>query len=148
MIMSKIFLSVLFSLSMLSLPAQSLEEALAAFGKGDAARIGSWIESDVEMTILNDIDFYTKNDAVAALNSFFTKYPPKSITEMHKGTSKNSDSRFIIAELMAGTDRFRVYLYSEQNGNKFIIIIPQSINLDDVVPDDLIITYYDERGET
>lgn len=121
MMMSKIFLSVLFSLSLFSLPAQSFEEALAAFGKGDATRIGSWIESDVEMTILGEMDFYAKNDAVAALKSFFTNYPPKSITEMHKGTSKNSDSRFIIAELLAGNGRFRVYLYSEQSGSKFVL---------------------------
>lgn len=119
--MIRLFLSVLFSLSLFSLPAQSLEEALAAFGKGDATRIGSWIESDVEMTILGEMDFYSKNDAVAALKAFFTKYPPKSITEMHKGTSKNSDSRFIIAELMAGNGRFRVYLYSEQSGSKFVL---------------------------
>jgi hypothetical protein len=119
--MIRLFLSVLFSLSLFSLPAQSLEEALAAFGKGDATRIGSWIESDVEMTILGEMDFYAKNDAVATLKAFFTKYPPKSITEMHKGTSKNSDSRFIIAELLAGNGRFRVYLYSEQSGSKFVL---------------------------
>ena len=101
--------------------AQPLEDAMKAFGQGEADRIASWIDSDIEIAILGSPDFCSKSEATSKLKSFFAKYPPKSVSEVHKGSSKNEDSRFIIAHLMTANGKFRLYIYGVQKAPKFTI---------------------------
>ena len=115
----KPIIALFFLFTISYLPAQTLEQAANAFGKGEADKISTWMEADVEMALLNGADLYTRAEATTRLKGFFAKFPPKGVSIMHQGTSKNSDSRFIIAQLNAGSERFRLYLYGEQSGNGF-----------------------------
>jgi len=120
MIMKYIFATTFLLISLHS-SAQSLERAVQAMGKADANTIASLIEGDAELTILNETNFVNKSQLVAQLNKFFKNNPPKSISEMHRGTSKNSDSRYIISQLNAGSQVYRVYLYGTDESSGFVL---------------------------
>lgn len=120
MIMKYLFATTFLLISLHS-SAQSLERAVQAMGKADANTIASLIEGDAELTILNETNFVNKSQLVAQLNKFFKNNPPKSISEMHRGTSKNSDSRYIISQLNAGNQVYRVYLYGTDESSGFVL---------------------------
>src|SRR5690606_33524567 len=120
MIMKYIFATTFLLISLHS-SAQSLEKAVQAMGKADANTIASLIEGDAELTILNETNFVNKSQLVAQLNKFFKNNPPKSISEMHRGTSKNSDSHYITSHLDAGSEVYRVYLYSTDESSGFVL---------------------------
>jgi len=120
MIMKYLFATTFLLISLHS-SAQSLERAVQAMGKADANTIASLIEGDAELTILNETNFVNKSQLVAQLNKFFKNNPPKSISEMHRGTSKNSDSRYIISQLNAGSQVYRVYLYGTDESSGFVL---------------------------
>ena len=117
----KYIFATTFLLISLHSSAQSLERAVQAMGKADANTIASLIEGDAELTILNETNFVNKSQLVAQLNKFFKNNPPKSISEMHRGTSKNSDSRYIISQLNAGSQVYRVYLYGTDESSGFVL---------------------------
>jgi hypothetical protein len=114
-------LTSFFFLLAIAATAQPLEDAMKAFGQGEADRIANWIDRDVEIAILGSPDYCSKSQATTQLKNFFTKYPPKSVSEIHRGSSKNEDSRFIIAHLMTANGKFRLYLYGVEKASKFAL---------------------------
>ena len=105
--------TLLLCFSFFSTQAQPLEKAVDAFEKADAVKIGNLMGQDIELSLLNNVEYCSKSKAIARLKSFFKKYPPRKVSVIHRGASKNSDSNFVIAQLNAGSEFFRLYMYAE-----------------------------------
>ncbi len=92
-------------------PPQDLDEITKAIGNGDIATLTKYLDESVEIAILEEEDIYEKSDAVNILTDFFTKYKPSSYSQVHKGTSKGKDSKYLIGNYLSGGKSYRVYLY-------------------------------------
>jgi hypothetical protein len=78
-----------------------------AFKAGNAAELSKYLNSTVELLLLDKEDFYKKNVAEAILKDFFISYPTKDFIIRHQG-AKN-DAEYAIGNLMTERGNFRVY---------------------------------------
>lgn len=117
----KNLLFVLLALPFMAMTQGSLQQITSAIGKGNAEALGPHFDANVEISILEEVDIYNKSEAVAVVKSFFTKHGPKGYSQVHEGTSKGKDSRYVIGKLDTGSGAYRVYLYLKSSGDKEII---------------------------
>lgn len=99
----------------------SLSQITSAIGNGDATALGPYFDSNVELSILDDVDIFDKGEAVSKVKQFFASHKPSGYSLVHEGTSKGKDSRYVIGKLETNTGSYRVYLYLKATGGKEII---------------------------
>lgn len=83
----------------------------AALNKGNAADLGVFFASSVDVSILNKDASMTSAQAVEALNSFFTANPVKGYNRAHLTAPQNGRSSYSLGDLYTANGTFRVYLY-------------------------------------
>ncbi|MEL6636432.1 MAG: DUF4783 domain-containing protein [Bacteroidota bacterium] len=106
------------SLAMVSPNVNGISQAIST---GNADALAQYLDQSVEISILDDVDMYDKNEAVQMLRNFFAKNKPKSYNQMHQGTSKGQDSRYTIGNLVTSSNSFRVYIYLKVQGGQQLI---------------------------
>ena len=115
-------LIVLFSILMPSLLAQpNIAPVTKALSEGDATTLSSYLDTSVELTVLDAQNVYDKTQATNVLRDFFAKNKPRSFNAVHQGSSKGSASHYTIGDMTAATGTYRVYLYYKSVGDKPII---------------------------
>lgn len=84
-----------------------------ALRSGNAAQLEPFMDSKVTLTINNQINTYSKKDAVEMITSFFQKNPVNHFQLLHQ--SESSGSQYFIGNLgtQGGTFRTTVYLKSK-----------------------------------
>jgi hypothetical protein len=90
-----------------------------AFKAGNAAELSKYLNSTVELLLLDKEDFYKKNVAEAILKDFFVSYPTKDFIIRHQG-AKN-DAEYAIGNLMTEKGDFRVYFLLKKVGQDLLI---------------------------
>ncbi|HEX7494182.1 MAG TPA: DUF4783 domain-containing protein [Bacteroidales bacterium] len=102
---------VLIALSSLTATAQDqakIPEGIAiAIKAGNAAELSKYMNSTIELLLLDKEDFYKKNVAETILKDFFAEYQTKDFTIRHQG-AKN-DAQYAIGNLKTEKGDFRVY---------------------------------------
>jgi hypothetical protein len=102
---------ILLLTSSLALTAQEQTRIPAgisiAFKAGNSAELSKYLNSTVELTLLDKEDFYKKNVAEAILKDFFISYPTKDFIISHQGS--NNNAQYAIGNLMTERGNFRVY---------------------------------------
>lgn len=78
-----------------------------AIKAGNAAELSKYMNSTVELLLLDKEDFYKKNVAETILKDFFLVYQTKDFTIRHQG-AKN-DAQYAIGNLKTEKGDFRVY---------------------------------------
>ena len=78
-----------------------------AFKAGNAAELSKYMNSTVEVLLLDKEDFYKKNVAEAILKDFFNTYPTRDFIIRHQGAK--SDAQYAIGILKTEKGDFRVY---------------------------------------
>jgi hypothetical protein len=78
-----------------------------AFKAGNAAELSKYMNSTVELLLLEKEDFYKKNVAETILRDFFLEYKTKDFSIRHQG-AKN-DAQYAIGNLRTEKGDFRVY---------------------------------------
>jgi hypothetical protein len=118
-----IFPVLLISLSSLSALAQDQVnipgEISIAFKAGNAAELSKYMNSTIELLLLDKEDFYKKNVAETILKNFFTEYHTKDFTIRHQG-AKN-DAQYAIGNLKTEKGDFRVYFLLKKVGSELLI---------------------------
>ncbi|MEO5572088.1 MAG: DUF4783 domain-containing protein [Bacteroidia bacterium] len=111
-------LSVLFMLISLSLFAalDIFDNVSSAIRTGDARQLSRFFNTNVDLTILNQEEVYSKAQAEQIVKDFFSKNTPKSFTIIHNGLSKEG-SKYAIGNLVTTQGiNYRTYLYIKQSG--------------------------------
>ena len=88
-------------------PAKIPSGISLAFKTGNAADLSKFMNSTIELLLLNKEDFYKKNAAETILKDFFAEYQAKDFTIRHQG-AKN-DAQYAIGNLTTSKGDFRVY---------------------------------------
>lgn len=114
---------VLFALSSLSLTAQDQIKIPAgisiAIKAGNASELSKYMNSTIELLLLDKEDFYKKNVAETILNDFFNEYHTKDFNIMHQG-AKN-DAQYAIGNLKTERGDFRVYILLKKVNQELMI---------------------------
>jgi len=97
------FLSVTSAQDQIKIPAG----ISLAFKAGNSSALAEYLNSTVEILLLDKEDFYSKNVAESILGDFFSKYHTREFTIRHQG-AKN-DAQYAIANLTTDKGNFRVY---------------------------------------
>ena len=99
----------------------SLESVCAAVGEGDVAGLISAMGSEIELSILDEEDVYSKADAGTALQAFFGKFAKTSFGKVHQGASKSDDAEYCIGTLTTDRGNYRVYVYVAKKGQSIVL---------------------------
>lgn len=100
-------------------PARIPGEISIAFKAGNAVELTKYMNSTVELLLLDKSDFYKKNVAETVLKNFFVNYPAKDFIIRHQG-AKN-DAQYAIGILKTEKGDFRVYLLLKKVGQELLI---------------------------
>ncbi len=120
---AKIILLVLIAIS--ALPANAQDQAKIPEGismaikAGNAAELSKYMNSTIELLLLDKEDFYKKNVAETILKDFFAEYQTKDFTIRHQG-AKN-DAQYAIGNLKTEKGDFRVYFLLKKVGQELLI---------------------------
>lgn len=110
-----VFVSVTMAQDQVKIPAG----ISMAFKAGNASSLAEYLNSTVEILLLDKEDFYSKNVAENILSDFFSKYHTREFTIRHQG-SKN-DAQYAIANLTTDKGNFRVYFLLKKVNNTPLI---------------------------
>jgi len=118
-----IFPLVLLALSTLNLTAQDQVKIPAgisiAIKAGNATELSKYMNSTIELLLLDKEDFYKKNVAETILIDFFNEYHTKDFNIMHQG-AKN-DAQYAIGNLKTDRGNFRVYILLKKVNQELLI---------------------------
>lgn len=109
------FLSVL-AVHLLLAQADVKDQVTAAIGSGDVNTLGEKLVANVDLTVLNTSDYYSKAQATGILRKFFDGHAPKGLRIEHEGTSKMGD-RYCIGQLTTANGVFRVTFFLKKTGD-------------------------------
>ena len=114
---------VLIAISSLTAKAQDqakIPEGISiAIKAGNAAELSKYMNSTIELLLLDKEDFYKKNVAETILKDFFNEYQTKDFTIRHQG-AKN-DAQYAIGNLKTEKGDFRVYFLLKKVDQELLI---------------------------
>ena len=90
-----------------------------AIKAGNAAELSKYMNSTVELLLLDKEDFYKKDVAETILKDFFRAYQTRDFTIRHQG-AKN-DAQYAIGNLTTAKGVFRVYFLLKKVDNDLLI---------------------------
>lgn len=90
-----------------------------AFKAGNASELSKYLNSTVELLLLDKDDFYKKKVAETILNNFFNSYKTKDFVIRHNG-SKN-EFQYAIGNLKTEKGDFRVYFLLKKVDKELLI---------------------------
>jgi len=118
----KRLLSILLVVSALTMSAQNNEvtRISAAFSTGNVNSISDLLLNNVDLTVEENDDIYSKAQASELLRSFFSRNAAVKFTVNHEGTSRTNDI-YKIGTLITKTGSFRVTFFLKNEGGKYLI---------------------------
>ena len=118
---AKIFIiSLLLATSAFAIQ-QLFDEIAGSIRTGNAGDVARYMNTNVDLTILNQEGVYSKAQAEVVLRDFFAKNQPKSFTIIHQGASKEGAKYAIGNMTTASGAGFRVYIFLKQASGSLLI---------------------------
>jgi hypothetical protein len=121
----KIIAFVFITLSSLNTSAQNQVKIPSgisiAIKAGNAAELSKYMNSTIELILLDKEDFYKKNVAETILKDFFNQYSIKDFSILHQGQGATSDAEYAIGNLKTERGDFRVYFLLKKVNQELLI---------------------------
>jgi hypothetical protein len=122
--MKKFFTYLFFTgallLQVLVATAGTIENIATAIQSGNAKELAKFFDGNVDITVYNKEEMYSKTQAEMVVRDFFSKNTPTSFKIIHKGTS-NQGSEYAIGTLITNVGSFRTYIYVKQKSTGYTI---------------------------
>lgn len=115
-------LFVLFLFFAQSSPAQNADVhagIVTALKTGDAPKLASYFNDNVQLVIENKNDIYSKQQAQRIVADFFRKNTVSNFEVLHQSTKEAAS--FIIGTLYTSGGKFRVSVLTRKNGSNTVI---------------------------
>jgi len=118
----RVFIMLVTSFLMLTneVQAQSFDHIASAIRSGNASALAAVFQGNVEITIKDSGNSYSKSQAEQVLKNFFATHTPKSFAIAHQGTSPEG-SKYFIGNLSTSTGTYRTYVYAKATGGALVI---------------------------
>ncbi len=111
----------LFAAPASTAPNPGLDAITKALSTGDVDALAKYFDENLEISILDEENVYTKAQAIEVVKTFFANNKPKNFSAVHNGTSKGNSDQFCIGNLAANSGNYRVYIYLKTVGNSVAI---------------------------
>ena len=115
--MKKILITLLVAISFSF--TQQGDNIDIAIRSGDTAVLSKYMNTNVELVILDKDDVYSKAQAQQILQQFFSKNKPESFVILHKGGKDTT--QYFIGTLKTKDKKFRVYYLLKKKKGKQLI---------------------------
>lgn len=118
----------IFTLSMLSLvillsgfsQSGTIDGAISALQSGSAAELSKYFDANVELTLPEKSDSYSKAQAQLILRDFFANNGVKGFEVKHKSESDQRGAYFI-GNLLSKSGKYRTTVYMRARGDKQVV---------------------------
>lgn len=120
--MKQIFTTFLLSAMLLlsSFKAQQgIDEVVSALKSGNATELAKYLDDNVELTLPEKYDTYSKAQALVILKDFFSNNKVKGFELKHKGTSPGGN--FAIGTLQTSSGNFRTNIFMRTKNGKDVM---------------------------
>jgi Domain of unknown function (DUF4783) len=92
-----------------------IDEVVIAMKNGNASVIAKYFDNNVEISMPDKSNSYSKSQAELVLKDFFVNNPVKGFDVIHKG--ENAGSQYCIGTLQTKNGSFRTTIYMKQKGD-------------------------------
>jgi len=91
-----------------------------AFITGDVSSIANYFPANLDMTVIETEDVFSKAQAIQILNQFFKKNQPTDFIIKHQGSSQNNDF-YQIGTLKTSNGDYRVTYFIRKDGGEILL---------------------------
>jgi len=118
-LLSILLIFVAFSQTSIAQSANVPSEVLSALNSGDAGKLSSYMNNNIQLTVDNKNDIYSKQQAAGIISDFFKKNSVNRFEVLHQGVKEASS--FAIGMLYTSGGKYRVTVLTRKNGNITVI---------------------------
>lgn len=112
------FAALVFTVSAFK-PLSGLDDVISALRKGNATELAKYMDDNIEISLPDKSDSYSKTQAVIILKDFFTNNGVKGFDVIHKGD--NGGSQFCIGTLQTRSGNYRTTVFMKtKNGRQLV----------------------------
>ena len=112
--------AVVFFIATNTAQGQNFESIATGIRSGNASALAAYFQSNVEITIKNTSNSYSKSQGEMVLKNFFASHQPKGFSIAHEGTSPEG-SKYFIGNLATSAGNYRAYVYAKPEGKGLTI---------------------------
>lgn len=94
-------------------------EVISALNNGDAGKLASFMNNNVQLVVNNINEIYSKQQAVGIISDFFRRNSVSKFEVLHQGVKEAAS--FAIGTLYTSGGKYRVYVLTRKNGNSPVI---------------------------
>jgi len=114
----KQLLLLLFLCVGLTTSAQSELKFLKAFGDQNLETVSDLLSDNITLCVNDVVSNVSKEKAIVKLSNFIHNNKISRKKVLHNGKSTDKDSSYKVARIKTDTGTYRVFAYSEKEGNK------------------------------
>ncbi|HYM94514.1 MAG TPA: DUF4783 domain-containing protein [Chitinophagaceae bacterium] len=97
----------------------NIDEVIGALRSGNADGLSKYFDDNVELTLPDKSDNYSKAQALLILKDFFNNNNVKNFDVKHKGD--NGNGQFCIGTLQTKSGNFRTTVFMKMKGNRELV---------------------------
>ena len=114
--MKLLYVPILVLLYLVSVAAGPIEKVAELMRQGNVAELTKLFAANVEITMQDDENLYSKTQAGLILDKFFSQNKPTSVKVLHK---VNSSQNYIFGVIILNTQKgpYRIAVTLKQTGN-------------------------------
>ncbi len=119
------FISAIFSLILLfvsvenSIAGDLPDGIVSSLKTGNAKELAKHFNANIDLTLIDKQEIYSKTQAELILKEFFSKNIPSNFTIIHQGEKEGS--KYVIGNLTTSKGTFRVSLFLKSQNNTQVI---------------------------
>lgn len=96
-----------------------IDEVIIAMKSGNAAQVSKYFDKNIEISVPDKSNSYSKSQGEMVLKDFFAINSVKSFEVIHKG--ENGGSQYCIGTLVTKGGNFRTTIFMKQIGNQQVL---------------------------
>ena len=93
----------------------SIEDVISAMKSGNSSQVAKYFDANVEISMPDKTNSYSKSQAELVLKDFFVSNPVKGFEIIHKG--ENAGSQYCIGTLLTKGGSYRTTIFMKQKGD-------------------------------
>ena len=96
-----------------------IDDVIVAMKTGNASQVAKYFDNNVEITMPDKSNSYSKSQGELVLKDFFTTNIVKSFEVIHKG--ENAGSQYCIGTLVTKAGTYRTTIFMKQKGDQQVL---------------------------
>jgi len=100
-------------------PRVGIDDVIGAMKTGNATQVAKFFDTNIEISVNDKSNSYSKSQGELVLKDFFTTNMVKSFDVIHKG--ENAGSQYCIGTLVTKGGTFRATIFMKQKGDQQVL---------------------------